>query len=292
MKYSDIPVRPANRAKVHRTTNWPAEKRSCLFLSFDFDAETAWFDEDPAVWRNVVSVSHDGFGARVGVPKMLELLGEFRLSATFFVPGWVAVAHTAICEDILKAGHEIGHHGGFHIKPDTDDEETSLREIEHGFASLKSALGVEPIGYSAPAGENVGVFLDYLQARGIRYSSSWRDDVFPYRHVLEGGKAGPLELPANYFFDDWMHGLIKGSGRNLVAREQVLSMWMDELEETHEWGGLTTTIFHPQVSGRPSRYRILRQFLEQALALDGLWIANGSQICNHLEATDSFKAGC
>jgi peptidoglycan/xylan/chitin deacetylase (PgdA/CDA1 family) len=289
MHYSDIPPRPANRADVNHDVEWPSGMRSCLFLSFDFDAESAWFDGDPNDWRNEVTVSHGGFGARVGVPKTLELLSGLGLSATFFVPGWVAEAHTGTCEAILKAGHEIGHHGGFHIMPSLDDEKTSLEELDRGFETLRRRLGVRPIGYRAPCGENFGVYLEYLSERGIRYSSSWRDDVFPYRHVLDCGKPGPVELPANYFFDDWSHGLIKGSGRNLVAREQVLSMWMDELEETHDWGGLTTTIFHPQVSGRPSRFRILREFLERALRIDGLWIANGAQICNHLE-TSQFSA--
>ncbi len=144
-------------------------------------------------------------------------------------------------------------------------------------------LGVKPVGYRAPIGENYPLFLNHLQQKGIRYSSSWRDDIFPYRHVLDDGEKGPIELPANYFFDDWMHGLIVGSGRNLLSREQVLSMWNDELEVTHEWGGLTTTIFHPQVSGRPSRYKILREFLIGAQKMDDLWIAAGHEICEHYE---------
>jgi peptidoglycan/xylan/chitin deacetylase (PgdA/CDA1 family) len=283
MDYSEIPTRPANRAPTNHNIRWPDGKRSCLFLSFDFDAGSAWFDSDPNDWRHEVTVSHGGFGPRVGLPKILELLEGMGLVATFFVPAWVADTHTGLCEAILKGGHEIGHHGGFHIKPSLVDMGTSIAELDHGFEVLEKRLGVRPVGYRAPCGENYGAFLKYLAERGIRYSSSWRDDVFPYRHVLEDGEPGPLELPANYFFDDWMHGLIKGSSRNVVSREQVLSMWMDELEVTHEWGGLTTTNFHPQVSGRPSRFKTLRDFLEHAGELEGLWITNGSRICEHLK---------
>jgi len=68
-------------------------------------------------------------------------------------------------------------------------------------------------------------------------------------------------------------------------------MWRDELEVTHEWGGITTTILHPQVSGRPSRFKILREFLEEAKELDGLWIANGAQITEHLESSPTFGDG-
>lgn len=291
MDYADIPTRPANRAPVNHRIDWPVGMRSCLFLSFDFDAESAWFDGDPRGWRHEVTVSHGGFGPRVGLPKILELLAGLELSATFFVPAWVAEAHTGLCEAMLRGGHEIGHHGGFHLKPSPDDMDASLAELDRGFEALSRRLGLEPVGYRAPCGENYSVFLDHLMVRGVKYSSSWRDDVFPYRHVLDGSKPGPIELPANYFFDDWMHGLIKGSGRNLVAREEVLSMWRDELEVTHEWGGITTTILHPQVSGRPSRFKILREFLEEAKELVGLWIANGAQITEHLESSPTFGDG-
>lgn len=288
MNYPDLPREPANPAKVHTQTPWPAGKQSCLFLSFDFDGEAAWIDEDPDNWRQKVTMSHGGFGARVGMRKILELLKEKGLNATFFVPGWTVEAHTEICEEILKQGHEIGHHGTYHLKPDPSLLDQGLKEIDEGFDILKSRLGVDPVGYRAPLGENSPVFLKHLQDRGVRYSSSWRDDVHPYRHVLSAGMSGPLELPANYFFDDWMHGLIKGSGRNLVAREQVLSMWMDELEVTHDWGALLTTIFHPQVSGRPSRFKILEEFLDKAMGISGLWIATGAEIEAHLSVQDQF----
>lgn len=284
MDHGDIPARPRNLAERRHDVAWPEGMRSTLFLSFDFDAETAWFGRDADEWRNEVSLSHGGYGARIGLTKLLELLRRLDLTATFFVPAWTVEAHTALCEAILKDGHEIGHHGAYHRLPSLEDRDASLREIDRGFDVLERRLGVTPAGYRAPSGENFGAYLERLQARGVRYSSSWRDDVFPYRHVLDGGGAGPIELPANYFFDDWMHGMIRGSGRNLVAREQVLSMWFDELEVTHEWGGLTTTVFHPQVSGRPSRFKTLREFLTHALAVDGLWIATGAQICDHLEA--------
>lgn len=283
MQYSDIPHRPANPARVNADIKWPAGFKSALFLGFDFDAESAWFDEDPNDWKNEISVSYGGYGARVGLPKILDLLARLELGATFFVPGWVVKTQTALCEDILKRGHEIGHHGVYHQKPSLENTQASLDEIDHGFDILKETLGITPVGYRAPCGEDYSVYLEHMQSRGIRYSSSFRDDIYPYRHVLEGDRNGPVELPLNYFLDDWMHGMIRGTGRNLVAREQVLSMWRDELEITHEWGGLTTTVFHPQVSGRPSRFKILSEFLIGAMEKQDIWITTGRNICDHFE---------
>ncbi|MGB0385353.1 MAG: polysaccharide deacetylase family protein [Ardenticatenaceae bacterium] len=291
MKHQNLKLETTNRAAVTTGVAWPDQKKSCLFIAFDFDAETAWFDEHAADSKQLVRMSHGGYGARVGVPKVLELLHRLELSATFFVPGWVAETYTQMCERILKAGHEIGHHGYYHLKPSIgaggleqiDSLEQSYAEIDRGFEALERCLGVKPIGYRAPCGENYDLILQYLSEKGIKYSSSWRDDIMPYRHILDSGKTGPLELPANSAFDDWNHGVVKGSSRNMLSREQVLSIWNDELNQTHAWGGLTTTIFHPQVSGRPSRFMILEQFLTYAQTLDDLWITKGEVILNHID---------
>ena len=287
MRHSDIPKQPSNPSLPARSFHWPDGSRSCLFLSFDFDAETAWFDEDAGDWQKQVRLSHGGYGARVGVPKILELLRELSLTATFFVPAWVVEAHRGVCEAILEDGHEIGHHGTYHLPPNLQDMATSLAEIDRGFDVLNDVLGILPVGYRAPLGENSSVFLSHLADKGIRYSSSWRDDIFPYRHRIDGTNNPPVELPVNYFFDDWMYGMIKGSGRNFIAREQVLSIWADELEVSHEWGALLTTVFHPQVSGRPSRFKILRAFLQQALETDGLWIAPGRDIYEYFQQVEA-----
>lgn len=287
MNHDNIPHAPRNSVPSARNVSWPQGKQSCLFLSFDFDAETAWFGGDASAWKSQIKMSHGGYGPRIGIPKILGLLKDLDLKATFFIPGWTVEAHTPACEAILNDGHEIGHHGYFHLMPDESAMERSLEEIDRGFATLHRILGVKPTGYRAPFGENSDVFLRHLAENGIEYSSSWRDDIFPYRHDIQGFDDAPVELPANYFFDDWMHGMIKGSGRNLVAREQVLSMWQDELEITHEWGGLLTTIFHPQVSGRPSRFKILREFLSHARNNEDIWIATGSEICTHYKANES-----
>lgn len=280
-RHDDIPRVPRNLAPSMQEIDWPEGKKSCLFLSFDFDAETAWFDGDASDWNKPVRLSHGGYGARVGVPKILELLRELELKATFFTPGWTAEAHTSVCESILNDGHEIAHHGNFHLEPSTENLDASLSEIDKGLEILKRVLGIKPIGYRAPCGENSDVFLSHLAKNGIEYSSSWRDDIYPYRHIIPGVPNAPIELLSNYFFDDWMHGVVKGNDRNLVAREQILSMWYDELEITHQWGGLLTTVFHPQVSGRPSRFKILSEFLQHARDNDEIWIATGTEICEH-----------
>jgi peptidoglycan/xylan/chitin deacetylase (PgdA/CDA1 family) len=283
----DLTPRPLNPAPATPPMVWPNGARSAVFVGFDVDAETAWIGNNPSNVDRMVTTSHGGYDARVGIAKILELMDELAIRGTFFIPGWTALAHTAACEPIVRAGHEIGHHGYIHKLPDRDKLQEAIEEIDLGFEALQRALGVRPVGYRAPSGENFAELLAYLAKSGVRYSSSFRDDILPYRHAAAGGNAGLVEIPVNYAFDDWNFGMTsRTSPRSIFGRDTVLQLWIDEFEATHAWGGVTTLVLHPQVSGRPMRWHLLRDFLRYVKDKPGVWIATGEEITNHFEAVE------
>ncbi len=285
-----LPLLPANRAPLAPEYPWPEAHQAALFLSFDVDAESAWTAKDPSRYAELVTMSFGGYEARVGTAKLLELLRQQELKATFFITGWSVEAHPAMCEAILKDGHEIGHHGFHHIMPQPGDP-MLVEEVDRGLEVLKRRLGVVPKGYRAPSGEFCEELRVLLKDRGLVYTSSFRDDVRPYRHLLADGTPGLVELPVTASYDDWLLGLSQRYSRHtLLTREQVLSLWLDELAELRDWGGMATTVLHPQCSGRPMRLRLLRDFLTQARAYGDVWITTGEQIAAHHIACEQ-KAG-
>lgn len=286
----DLTPRPLNPAHKTPPMIWPNGARSALFIGFDVDAETAWIGNNPSNVDRMVTTSHGGYDARVGIAKILELMEELSLNATFFTPGWTALAHAKICEGILKAGHEIGHHGYLHKMPDREKLDETFEEIDRGFEALQKTFGIRPVGYRAPSGENFPELLAYLSKSGIRYSSSFRDDILPYRHQSAGDLPGLVEIPVNFAFDDWNFGMSsRTSPRPLFGRDAVLPLWIEEFEATHAWGGVTTLVLHPQVSGRPMRWHILRDFLRHVQSKGDVWIATGAQITNHFEALETER---
>jgi len=288
--WNALPRRPANMAPPAPEYPWPEGKRAAMFLSFDVDAEAAWTAKDPAHAERLVTMSFGGFEARVGTPKCLELLRQLGLKATFFMTGWSVDAHPAMAESILREGHEIGHHGYHHLLPDPGSP-LIQEELEMGFDALKRVLGVVPTGYRAPVGESCEELRAALKKHGIVYSSSWRDDVRPYRQVLADGSPGVIELPVTSSYDDWMHGLsTRYSPRSIFPKEHVLSMWRDELDETRDWGAMVTTVLHPQVSGRPMRLRLLRDFLTYAIETGDVWITTGQAIAENYLAHEGAMA--
>lgn len=285
------PVRPGNLSDPAPEFPWPDGKRCAVFPGFDVDAESAWLEYDRANTDRLVTLSFGGYEARVGVPRILEHLRAVGIRATFFIPGWVVEAHPKTCEAIVRDGHEVGHHGYTHKRPDPADFTTDKEEIDRGLEALRRVLGVVPVGYRAPAGENYHALLGYLRERGILYSSSFRDDIRPYRHKLPDGAAGPVELPVNLSFDDWLYGLSQRfSPRPMFPSEHVLSIWNGELDQTREWGGLVTMVMHPQVTGRPMRLGIMRDFLARAAGFGDVWIATGREIAEHFIAHEKAAA--
>ena len=86
-----------------------------MVLSFDFDAESGFlFREPDKSKRSLAGLEERRFGPRVGVDRILRMLDQLRLPATFFIPGWTVENHRPQALRIRDAGHEIGAHGNVH----------------------------------------------------------------------------------------------------------------------------------------------------------------------------------
>ncbi|MGH2466374.1 MAG: polysaccharide deacetylase family protein, partial [Candidatus Limnocylindrales bacterium] len=90
---------------------WPDGFLAAASVSFDLDAEAAVLASAPEAGGRLGVMSHQAYGPRTGLPRLLRLLVERDLTATFFVPGYTAERWPDAVRAIRDAGHEIGHHG-------------------------------------------------------------------------------------------------------------------------------------------------------------------------------------
>ena len=67
---------------------------------------------------------------------------------------------------------------------------------------------------------------------------------------------------------------------------EVIKVEPPQGDETRDWGGMVTTVLHPQCSGRPMRLRLLREFLLYAQGHGDVWIATGEEIATHFTACE------
>lgn len=264
---------------IDKSVTWPNGARIAVMLTFDFDAETLWLSRDPDNARRPGILSQGLYGAKVGVPKILETLKEEELKATFFVPGWTAEHHPQRTEMIVAEGHEIGHHSYSHSWIDPDFPDKEVEEMEKGLDALKRVVGVVPKGYRSPAGETSDNLIRLLHKHGFLYDSSLLDDVVPYRMTLPGGGKGPVELPWHWSTDDAPYALFSvKSPRPIFTNSHIKEVFQDEFREIYRWGGLYNLVMHPQVSGRPSRIALLRDMIAFIKSFPNVWFATGTEV--------------
>lgn len=269
---------------------WPDGVRAAACFTFDVDAESAILAEHPeaAGWLDVMS--HQAYGPRTGVPRILRILDRRGIRATFFVPGYTADRWPDVVRSIRDAGHEIAHHGYLHegarSAPDAATEE---RHLLRGLEALDRVAGVRPTGYRAPNWELSYRLPALLVRHGFSYDSGLMDSDHPYR--LSTGPepdAGSLvELPGHWSLDDWEpYNYLPGiTGSGVIASPaDVLARWSLELEALVDVGGLFMLTNHPFVSGRASRAVALERLIERAQTIGGLWIASAADIAEHVAA--------
>jgi peptidoglycan/xylan/chitin deacetylase (PgdA/CDA1 family) len=110
--------------------------------------------------------------AKVGVPRILQILKAEKLPATFFIPGWVVEKYPAESKMIRDAGYEIGHHGYLHERATPDNPDGERLAFEQGMRALDTVLGVKPAGYRAPAWDLTPITLDCVKQHGMMSRSS------------------------------------------------------------------------------------------------------------------------
>src|ERR671931_2818207 len=120
---------------------WLGAWAALAILSFDDDAEAPILVQGRRHAQNPVAMSHQAYGPLVGVPRLLDLLAEHSLPATFFVPGVTAERYPDTVERIAAAGHEIGHHGGSHRSPLRLDAGAERADLERGLEALERLRG-------------------------------------------------------------------------------------------------------------------------------------------------------
>ena len=269
------------------TFQWPDGKRAAAAFTFDVDAESCVLAHDPASSRRMSLMTHQAYGPRVGVPRLLRILERRGITATFFVPGFTADTYPEMVRAIHDAGHEIAHHGYLHEPMQGISPEQEAAFLDRGLEALQR-LGVAPVGYRAPWWEFNWHSADLLVERGFSYDSSLLDGDVPYRFTGESGRGSLVEIPVDWGLDDWeQYAFYPGwTGSGVIeSPTKVHEMWLLEAEAHRAEGGCFVLTNHPFISGRPSRAAALERLIDDVQQLGDMWITTLGAIAAHVHAT-------
>jgi peptidoglycan/xylan/chitin deacetylase (PgdA/CDA1 family) len=192
-----------------------------LAITIDVDGEAGLPDGGRDYGERLTSRSERAYGVLRGLPRLLRILDEHHARATFYVPGVTALRHAPEIAGILDRGHELGHHGHTHRRPDTLDADEQRREIELGRSALER-FDARPAGYRAPGWELTPATLSLLAEHGFAWDSSLMGDDRPY--LLPAGDATIVELPVHWSLDDAPYFTASPDGGRLweVWRAEIL----------------------------------------------------------------------
>ncbi|MDX1480382.1 MAG: polysaccharide deacetylase [Woeseiaceae bacterium] len=259
-----------NRVRAGRDLTpetWPDGGRVAVLLSFDVDNETIWLRDGDT---SVGGLSQGQYGARRGLPRVLSLLDDYGIAASFFGPAMSFTLDPAMIAAIQAAGrHEIGIHGWIHERNNQlprDEEERLLRLAVERMTEL---TGERPVGYRAPSWNFSNATLELLLELGFLYDSSLMADDRPYELVANGQPTGLVELPVQWILDD--APLFNPLGERYASPREVLEVWKDEFDVAYEEGTIFVLTMHPHYIGHRSRIVVLRELIEYMLQHDGVW---------------------
>jgi peptidoglycan/xylan/chitin deacetylase (PgdA/CDA1 family) len=238
-----------------------------LAITVDVDG-AAGLPGGGAGWEHLLSSwSERTYGLLRGLPRILDVLDEFGVRATFYVPGVTAQRHPDEVGALAASRHEVGHHGHTHRRPDELSAADQRAEIADGTLALEAVTGLRPLGYRAPAWELTPPTLAALGAAGFAFDSSLMGDDRPY--VIEALDATLVELPVHWALDDAPHFARATDVAGLLAT------WLAELCAARREQRLTTITCHPEILGRAHRIDVLRRLLDAAAGQEIACVTHG-----------------
>ncbi|CAI8264386.1 MAG: Peptidoglycan deacetylase [Chloroflexota bacterium] len=262
---------------------WPKDIQCVVLLTFDVDGVSSWINRDPEHANLPSLMSMADYGPKVATPRILDLLEQYNIFSTFFIPGFIAETNSKLVENISARGHEIGHHGYMHEPPATLTPKQEHEVIHKGMNIIKSITGKRPIGYRSPSWELSKSSIDLLIEHNFTYDSSLMGDDKPY--IVNNTKADKqiVEIPIHWLLDDAPNFVYAPSANRmgpLKTANEVYDSWKSEFEGIYKYGGCFNLTMHPQHIGRPGRLLMLEKLIQYIKTFDHVKFMTCEQVSN------------
>ena len=152
-----------------------------IFLSFDIEE----FD-NPLSYTKTLNFEQQMSISKIGTVRILELLLQEKVKATFFCTANFALHATDLIDRMVNEGHEVASHGYYHATFEQKDLGESKRVLEQ-------LTGTTILGFRMPNMAPLEA-LPVIEA-GYKYNSSLNPTFLP-------GKYNNLNKPRRIFYEN------------------------------------------------------------------------------------------
>ena len=210
----------------NHTFRWPEAKRMTVVLTFDFQGgedvrplADGTFDHE--------EYTQCEYGPHTGVYRILRILKEEGVKATFITCGAIAERFPQAVKEIVAGGHEVAGHGYHH-----EVARELTREQEHEVMRKATAMikdrtgGKRPVGWrSCTQSPNS---IELLMEHGYLWNSNSFSHDLPF--LWESGGKVLVELPRQPFGDGRVY---QHRNNDAGTPFNALSVWKAMFDEFH-----------------------------------------------------------
>lgn len=272
---------------------WKNGAKTAFSIGFDLDGETIWRNKAvklPNGEHLLKGISIGKYGPKKGANRILDILKEYDLKSTWFIPAEIVERYPALIEEILSNGHEIGHHGYDHRGNYGKNFDEQVETIERCQNIFKKYAGVKALGLR-PTGEILPETLKWAYSEGgFVYSSAGISGEACDYFYINGEKTEAVNIPCrDEQMDDYVQTVLNSYPQVLEGMPRIAPYknayenWINEMEGMIRYGNSGSTAFHPQIAGTPGRAIMFEKFCKYLAENDDVWCAPCIDIANYFK---------
>ena len=289
MDYDYIPISEREQLK------WPDGKTVALIMTFNLETwdlvkntDKPYYAGGPAVLPDILpgnvpdypNFTWREYGQRVGIWRLYELFDELKVKASCTTNAVTFERRKAMVDACLSRGWELLAHNyeqGELLTEYAHDIEKENEVIGRTIEIYEKHTGQKPKGWLSSSLRGTINTPSILVEQGFKFYCDMMNDDQPYLINTENGSI--VSVPYSNEINDFT--IITRRGHTTDEFRDIL---IEELSVLHKEGEKQARIMnvglHPHVSGRAYRIRALREFIEYAKSLPGVWWATREEVAD------------
>lgn len=289
MQYDYVPMPARGRLR------WPDNNRVALILTFNLetwdlvkDYDKPYYAGGPAILPDTLpgnvpdypNFSWREYGQRVGIWRLYELFDELGVKASCTTNAVTFERRNAMVQACLDRGWELLAHNyeqGELLTNYAHDEAKEREVIARSIAAYEENVGRRPKGWLSSSLRGTLNTPAILAEQGFKFYCDIMNDDQPFMIKTDNGPI--VSVPYSNELNDFT--IITRRGHTTDEYRDIL---IEELDTLYREGETQARIMnvglHPHVTGRAYRVRAIREFIEHAKSLPGVWWATREEIAD------------
>jgi peptidoglycan/xylan/chitin deacetylase (PgdA/CDA1 family) len=229
------------------------------------------------------------YGFKEGLPRLLDMFDRQRVKVTSHMVGATVDLHPALAKEIVQRGHEATGHGQTWAAQYSMTPGQERESYRQSVTSIERATGTRPLGFNAFWLRGTPHTLEILQELGFIYHV---DDVSRDEPFLINVKGQPFAVVP---YTLHMNDIVDYESRYFSTQEYAgdLKAEFDMLyAESSKRRRMMSVSAHDRIAGRPSRTKVLEEFIVYAQSRPGVVFMRKDEIARFaLSSPQTIREG-